>query len=564
MIESYLVESGQLQTENLEQARKVADPDDSSLGPLLVRLGFISESDLATAFATCHELSLLSNTGSVTPLGDTELPLAFLRQSSICPIGRSDTELTIALVDPEDRFAIQSVEVATGKSTKLIIATRQEIDALIDQLEGLHQSSVTRIVGEISVIEDAEDGREIERLRDMAAEAPIVRLVNLLIARAIDARASDIHVEPFDQRLAVRYRIDGVLKDVESPPISQAAPITSRIKLMSGLDIAERRLPQDGRIRFQHDGRSIDLRISTFPTVHGESVVMRILDSTSVVLDLEDIGFSTYVFDGLQRALSETTGIFLATGPTGSGKTTTLYAALQQLNSPTRKILTVEDPVEYQIDGINQLQVKPQIGLDFARALRSIVRQDPDVILIGEMRDLDTSRIAIQSALTGHLVLSTLHTNDAGSSMTRLLDMGVENYLVTSTVRAILAQRLVRTLCIECREEYKIDPATIPDLALGSEQFVASSTLLYRPTECPACDQSGYRGRSVIAEIMHMSDPIRDLIMAGADGQTLQAAAKAAGMISLGMDGVAKVLAGVTSLEEVARVTTLAKDASES
>lgn len=557
MIEEHLVAAGVIAASALDRARQVAEPGQSSIGPLLVRLGYLSGTDLATNYCSMLGLPRLDKSQATSPCGDTLLPVSFLREARLCPIFASGSDITVAIVDPEDRFSLQSAEIATEKSINVVVATQQEIDALIDRLEGQHFTGVDRIVSKLSAPETKDDEGEVRRLRDMAGEAPVVRLVNLLLGQAVDARASDMHIEPFVENLNVRYRIDGLLREVESPPREQARAITSRIKLIGGLDIAERRLPQDGRCQFQHDGQVIDLRISTFPTIHGESVVVRILNDALVSLDLDEIGFSTGVRAGINRVLQSPNGIFLATGPTGSGKTTTLYAALQQLNSPERKILTVEDPVEYQIDGVNQLQVKPQIGLDFPRALRSIVRQDPDVILIGEMRDLPTSQIAIQSALTGHLVLSTLHTNDAGSSVTRLLDMGIENYLVTSTVRAILAQRLIRTLCKSCRVAIHVEISGVPGFQYVSADVSSAHAEIFRAGACAHCDGSGYRGRSVIAELMPLSVAIAGHVMQRSEAATVQSAAVDEGMVPMLGDGFIKVTAGVTSLEEIARMTTL-------
>jgi len=401
---------------------------------------------------------------------------------------------------------------------------------------------------------DAYDESEaIDRLRDLASEAPVVRLVNTIIQRAIEARASDIHVEPASGRLRIRYRIDGVLKESESPPSRSAAAVVSRIKLMAKMNIAERRLPQDGRVHIRVQGTPIDLRVSTVPTIDGESVVLRILDQERAALELTALGFDETSGAALRRIIELPHGIVLVTGPTGSGKTTTLYALLRLLSSQERKILTIEDPVEYQLDGINQIQVKPQIGLDFPSALRSIVRQDPDVIMVGEMRDLETARIAVQSALTGHLVLSTLHTNDAGSSVTRLLDMGVEDYLVTSSVNAIVAQRLVRKLCPACRSPFAPPQALIDRLSLDA--IATGPVELFTAEGCEACDGTGYRGRTVIAEVLALSDALRRAILEHKDGKELERLGVAQGMSTMKIDGLRKALAGVTTIDEIARVT---------
>ncbi|MFC6669233.1 GspE/PulE family protein [Marinobacterium aestuariivivens] len=389
---------------------------------------------------------------------------------------------------------------------------------------------------------------------DMASGAPVIRLVNLIIQRAVEARASDIHVEPFENSLKVRYRIDGVLKEGEAPPMKMAPAVISRIKIMARLNIAERRLPQDGRIELRVQGQDLDVRVSTVPTMYGESVVLRLLNRESVSLDFVALGFAEDTRQALEELLKIPNGMILATGPTGSGKTTTLYTALHRLNTPERKIITVEDPVEYQLEGINQIQVKSSIGLTFASALRSIVRQDPDVIMVGEMRDLETARICIQSALTGHLVLSTLHTNDAATSVTRLLEMGVEDYLLTSTLNAVIAQRLVRVLCNHCKEAYTPLPEMVAELGLEALSG-GKPVQLYRAGGCQHCQGTGFHGRVVIHELLQMNDEIRRLSLQHADSGRIHQAARAAGMRTMYEDGCMKALAGITNLEEVIRVT---------
>jgi general secretion pathway protein E len=404
-------------------------------------------------------------------------------------------------------------------------------------------------------IDGKEGGNEddVEHLRDLASEAPVIRLVNLVMQRAVEARASDIHIEPFENRLKVRYRIDGVLQEVESPPSSSTAAVISRIKIMAKLNIAERRLPQDGRIMLRVQGKELDLRVSTVPTAYGESVVMRILDRENLVLDFHALGFTDEFLPGFMKVLDLPHGIMLVTGPTGSGKTTTLYTALEKLNTSEVKIITVEDPVEYQIEGVNQIQVKAQIGLDFSHALRSIVRQDPDIIMIGEMRDLETAKIAIQSALTGHLVLSTLHTNSAAGGITRLLDMGVDDYLLTSTVNGILAQRLVRRLDIESAERVLALPEVVADHRL--ERFTTDRPVqVYRP-QPSARSLTGYIGRTTIMEFLIMTDPLKRLIMQHAEAGRIEALAREEGMRTMYEDGLVKALKGVTTIEEVLRVT---------
>jgi general secretion pathway protein E len=393
---------------------------------------------------------------------------------------------------------------------------------------------------------------DIEHLKDLASEAPVIRLVNQIIQRAVESRASDIHIEPFADELKVRYRVDGILQEVSSPAARSTAAIISRVKIMAKLNIAERRLPQDGRIPLRVQGKELDLRVSTVPTMFGESVVMRLLDKESVRFDFDALGFDGSPRDRLEAILEIPYGILLVTGPTGSGKSTTLYTALSRLNTEARKIITVEDPVEYQLPGINQIQVKPQIGMTFAGALRSIVRQDPDIIMVGEMRDLETARIAVQSALTGHVVLSTLHTNDAASGVTRLLDMGVEDYLLTSTINGILAQRLVRRLCPKCRDPYR----PLPELAAKLERVAggAEEITLYRAGGCEDCNGTGYRGRLVITEVLNMTDPIRRAVLEHATATEIQRVAIGEGMLTMYEDGLRKAVEGRTTMEEVLRV----------
>ena len=372
------------------------------------------------------------------------------------------------MADPTDEYTIGAFRMVTGRDIKPVVAIPSELEAAMERLYGAGKSALGQIVGDVETrADDVAFDADVQQLKDLASEAPVIRMVSLIITNALEMRASDIHIEPFENRLIVRYRVDGVLHEVESPPRRLSAAVISRVKIMANLDIAERRLPQDGRIRLRVQGKEIDLRVSTVPTMHGESVVMRILDKGGVALDFNRLGFEEDTLAAFMKVLLEPHGVLLVTGPTGSGKTTTLYTALDTLNKPDVKILTVEDPVEYQMPGINQIQVKPQIDLTFANALRSIVRQDPDVIMIGEIRDLETAQIAVQSALTGHLVLSTVHTNDAASTVNRLLDMGVEDYLLTSTVIGILAQRLVRTLCEHCKEPYTALPEMVKQLGLA-------------------------------------------------------------------------------------------------
>jgi general secretion pathway protein E len=455
------------------------------------------------------------------------------------------------MANPRDSFAIKALSMASGQRIAPRVGVASEIENGIEKLYGGGRSQMGQIVESLGG--EGDDIQDVEHLRDLASEAPVIRLVNLVMQRAVEARASDIHIEPFENRLKVRYRIDGVLQEVESPPASSTAAVISRIKIMANLNIAERRLPQDGRIMHRVQGKELDLRVSTVPTSHGESVVMRILDREAINLDFDSLGFQDDLRKRFVRQLEMPHGIILVTGPTGSGKTTTLYTALSQINKPERKIITVEDPVEYQLEGINQIQAKPTIGLDFAHALRAIVRQDPDVIMIGEMRDLETAHIAIQSALTGHLVLSTIHTNDAAGGVTRMLDMGVEDYLLTSTVNAIMAQRLVRTLHPVYRETVELLPEVATELGFDDVR-TADRYTVYRPLPTEE-NPTGYFGRSAIVELLEMTDPIRRMVMQHATSGEIQRQAVSEGMRTMYQDGLLKCLDGTTTLEEVLRVT---------
>jgi general secretion pathway protein E len=480
----------------------------------------------------------------------------FLRDSRALPVREDADELVLAMADPTDTYAIDAFAMVTGRRVQPMVAVPGELDAALERLYGAGKSAMGQIVGDDVEMrgDELSFDADVQQLKDLASEAPVIRLVSLLITNALAARASDIHIEPFENRLVVRYRIDGVLHEIETPPRRLSAAVISRVKILANLDIAERRLPQDGRIRLRVQGKEIDLRVSTVPTMHGESVVMRILDKGGVALDFHKLGFLDDTLARFMQALKQPNGILLVTGPTGSGKTTTLYTALDELNKPDVKILTVEDPVEYQMPGINQIQVKPQIDLTFANALRSIVRQDPDVIMIGEIRDLETAQIAVQSALTGHLVLSTVHTNDAPGTVNRLLDMGVEDYLLTSTVVGIEAQRLVRTLCPHCKEAYTALPEMVEHT--GIAKFAKGGPVtLWHARGCSYCANTGYTGRISIIEVMPMTDGMRTLIMKHATATELKAEAVRGGMLTMYEDGLRKAVAGVTTIEEVLRAT---------
>jgi general secretion pathway protein E len=550
-----LIERGKLDAVNLERALRLQQESGDRLGALLVTLGVVAQRDVSEALAAQLGLPLVEAAGyPELPILEERISARFLRESRALPLREDDSELALAMADPTDAYTMNAFEMVTGRTVRPLVAIPTELEAALERLYGAGKSALGQIVGDVEQRDDVAFDADVQQLKDLASEAPVIRLVSLVITNALEMRASDIHIEPFENRLIVRYRIDGVLHEIESPPRRLSSAVISRVKIMANLDIAERRLPQDGRIRLRVQGKEIDLRVSTVPTMHGESVVMRILDKGGVALDFEKLGFEPDTLKAFLDVLFEPHGILLVTGPTGSGKTTTLYTALDRLNKPDVKILTVEDPVEYQMPGINQIQVKPQIDLTFANALRSIVRQDPDVIMIGEIRDLETAQIAVQSALTGHMVLSTVHTNDAASTVNRLLDMGVEDYLLTSTVVGILAQRLVRTLCQHCKESYTALPELVDELGLAKFAHSGSVTL-YHAKGCKECAQTGFLGRISIMEMLPMSDPLRSLIMRHATSTELRTEAIKEGMLTMYEDGIRKALAGKTAIEEVLRVT---------
>jgi len=547
-IADYLQRSEKLRDADLSKIKRMQEETpDVSFVSMLNRLGAVSDKDIAEALGSLLALPVVDRDQYPTEaLLDGEISFRFLKESSSIPLDQKENKVVLAMADPLDQHVIDAIRIATGKSVEVQIGTLSDIDEAINQISGVDASKMDQIVDEVGVDEISDD--ELDQLKDLASEAPVIRLVNLIIQRAAEQGASDIHIEPFEGNLKVRYRVDGVLQEVESPPRQFAAAIISRVKIMAKLNIAERRLPQDGRIRNRIQGREYDMRISTVPTMHGESVVMRLLNQESVVLDFKALGFQQADHEKFVDALRQPHGMILLTGPTGSGKTTTLYTALSLLNEPHRKIITVEDPVEYQLEGINQIQAKASIGLTFANALRSIVRQDPDVIMVGEMRDLETAEICVQSALTGHLVLSTLHTNDSVSSVTRLMEMGVEDYLLTSTLNAVIAQRLVRVLCEQCKTK-----AELPENV--KQEMGASHSHMYVSRGCENCNHTGYSGRISIIEMLMITEEIRKLILEHADASTLAAAAIQQGMRTMYQDGLQKVAQGITTLDEVLRVT---------
>ncbi|HEV8043415.1 MAG TPA: ATPase, T2SS/T4P/T4SS family [Bryobacteraceae bacterium] len=536
-----LIERKLISEEDLERALELQKERGDKIGKTLVDMGFVAMRDVLAALADQLGVPLVAIDGPPSVSTETEaLSPRFLRQSRCLPVGRDDHTVTLAMADPLDVETIAAVRNCTGLKISTVLAAEQEILDAIDKYYG--QSAR----GETDLLADgAEASEDLEHLRDMASEAPVIRQVNAIIAQAVEKRASDIHLEPFEKEFRIRYRVDGILYNQDPPPREMKAAMISRVKLMAKLNIAERRLPQDGRIKIKTLGREVDLRVSTLPTLYGESVVMRLLDrSAGDFYDLGRLGFDQHMFSRMEHFTSMPHGIFLVTGPTGSGKSTTLYSALKRINLSDKKIITIEDPVEYQMDGINQIHVNTQIGLTFASGLRHIVRQDPDVIMVGEIRDRETADIAIRASLTGHYVYSTLHTNDAPSAVTRLTDMGVENYLISSSLVAVLAQRLVRLICDRCKA---------PD---GTRIAPDGETVpCFRGRGCENCFGSGYTGRVGIFELMELNDEIRKQIMRGDDALAITAVARRNGMRSLREDGWLKISHGLTTPDEVMRVT---------
>ena len=549
-----LVEGGTIDRRTLDRAGRVAVETGGRLDHVLTQLGLVSERALAEALAQLVGAPLAeARDYPDTPLFLDRLKVKFLRKVRALPIAATNGRATLAMADPLDVFTRNAVSAALGHPVGVAVAVPIELEAAFDRLYAGSEEGGDGAALLDEVVSDAEPAEEdAERLKDLASEAPVIRLVNQLIARAVETHASDVHVEPFPDRLRVRYRYDGVLHEIEPPPARLQAAIISRNKIMARLDIAERRLPQDGRIKLTVRGHEIDFRVSTIPSLHGEKVVLRVLDRTAVEFDYEKLGLPADIRHGIERALELPNGMVLVTGPTGSGKTTTLYTGLLKLNTVARNVVTVEDPIEYQLAGINQIQVKPQIGLNFASLLRSILRQDPDVIMIGEIRDLETAQIAVQAALTGHLVLSTVHTNSAAATMTRLRDMGLEDYLMTATLKAVLAQRLVRRLCPECKAAEPAPGALIERFDM-TRLAPAKAIALHHPVGCPACRGTGFRGRRAIAELLVPTRAVDRLIFEGADDAAIERAAVGEGMRPIFDSGLLAVLEGDTTIEEVVR-----------
>ncbi|MFH1652665.1 MAG: type II secretion system ATPase GspE [Pseudomonadota bacterium] len=552
---SILLETTSLTREQLDQALTVQRERGVRLGEALIQLKFLRSEDILKALSIQlgfpYENKI--DVDSIPPDLVANVPINYAKQNEILPLKKEDGFLWVAIADSTNFFALDDLRMLFNMDIKPVIASSYEIVNAINAVYNKTSGAGDEAIGALGEGEIADEFNEPVDLLDASDEAPIIRLVNTLLFRAVKQKASDIHVEPFEREFMIRFRINGILYDVMRPPKRAQNSIISRIKVMSQLNIAEKRMPQDGRIRIKIAGKDIDIRVSTIPTAHGESVVMRLLDTSSVLLDLDTLGFYGRNLELLNQLIKLRHGILLVTGPTGSGKTTTLYSALSKLNSSELKIITVEDPIEYQLPGINQMQVNPKIDLTFAAGLRAFLRQDPDVIMVGEIRDRETAEIAIHASLTGHLVFSTLHTNDAPSTITRLVDMGVEPFLVASSLVAVVAQRLIRSLCNECARKYTPEAEELAEVGLKLEDLKGKPIL--RPVGCPACMETGYSGRTGIHEIMLISDTVRKEIMKGSDASEIRIVAIKEGMKTLRDDAAQKVLDGVTSLEEVIRVT---------
>ena len=546
-----LVAGGLLSERDLERARVAKREMGCMLGEALVRLGLVAESNLVTALCEELDVAFAAKEGyPEEPVILESLPEQFLLNNAVVPLSDREDAVVFAALKPQDPFIKKALHLATGKRIELRLGLAADIEAALERYTQDEEE------GDLDAFNgfDSSDDEFVEHLRDLASEAPVIQRVNQLIQSSMDLGASDIHLESIDGGLRIRYRIDGVLQDAAAQVDERlAAAVISRVKLLANLNIAERRLPQDGRIMMRVKGHELDLRVSSLPTVHGECVVMRVLDRQSVRLDIEDMGFSPDILKHYLGLLNRPHGVLLLTGPTGSGKTTTLYASLSNLDSDSLKVITVEDPVEYQLEGINQIPVQSQIDLTFARALRSILRQDPDIIMIGEMRDTETAQIAVQASLTGHLVLSTLHTNTAAGAITRLEDMGVERFLITAAVNGVLAQRLVRVLCQHCKRPTELGPKQLKQLGLTVKE--AREASIYEPVGCEHCKQTGFSGRTAIHELFVLSPELQKSILDGADANQLNEQARANGMGTLLEDGMRKVQAGLTSIDEVLRVT---------
>ncbi len=555
-VEKILLAHQKISAKTLEEMKQHNFHNGKYLGKALVEHGYIHVNALLETLSRDLKLEFLKLADypkDSLPVSGLKVSRTFLTEKIVFPLKLENGCLTVAAFNPFNHSVFEDMRTASGKDIRVVLSSEDDILEAIETFYGEGVSTMDRMVENIQDDDAAQidEADNAEHIRDMASEAPVIKLVNHILSQAIDLGASDIHLEPFNDDLVLRYRIDGILHDFEAPPKRLQSAICTRIKIMSKLDISERRLPQDGRIRLKTSGKDIDMRISTLPTLYGESVVMRILDRGNITVSLDHLGFPEKELAQFVQLIQKPYGKILVTGPTGSGKTTTLYAGLQKINTPDKKIITIEDPVEYQLRGVNQIHVKPSIGLSFASGLRSIVRQDPDVIMVGEIRDSETADISIQAALTGHLVFSTVHTNDSAGAVTRLQDMGIESFLISSALLGVLAQRLVRTICKHCKEEYELEGA----LAEQMGPWGRSGLKVFRGKGCKHCANTGFRGRMGIYELLIVDDKIRELILSSASSHLIRNQARKTGMKTLREDGWDKVIRGITTVEEVLRVT---------
>lgn len=548
-----LISRGMVTREQLESALKKQKETSRRLGEILVDDGIINQDQLNAVLAERLGVDNIGlEEGDVDSLAATMIPEKLARRYGAIPVKfLDDNALLVAMVDPTNVFAIDDLRMMTGYDIKPAIATAEDV---FEQISKVHRLGETVEEDDEEAAEAAADEQAGQvDIRDVASEAPIIKLVNSVISQGVDDRASDLHFEPREKELVIRFRVDGVLHEIMSVPKRMQAGVLSRLKVMADIDIAERRIPQDGRIGLTVGGKPIDIRVASMPTVYGEKIVLRLLDKSSVLLDLSDLGFSEKALKRYETSYMKPYGAILVTGPTGSGKSTTLYATLNVLNTKEKNIITVEDPVEYRLNGINQTQINPKAGLTFASGLRAILRSDPDIVMVGEIRDKETAQIAIESALTGHLVLSTLHTNDAPGALTRLTEMGVEPFLTASAIECVLAQRLARKLCPDCKEDYQPTDEALRQNGFP-EAVLGEGITLYRPRGCPRCNNTGYKGRLGLYEVMLVSEAIERLTVERKSADEISRVAQAEGMLTLRQDGIDKVLKGATSMEEIGRV----------
>ncbi len=559
-----LVNAKLLNEEQLKKALSTQQKEGGKLGSILVKLGYVTEDKLLNFLS--HQFGIPAvnlSTQEVDINLIKMLPAEVAQKYQVIPVARKGATLTIAMVDPSDVFAIDDIKFMTGYDVQPVLSTEGSIRSAINKYYDTTDALQTVLKdiklqeaiedGDVDIVHEGDEKVDLKDLKEAVEEAPVVKLVNFILADGVTKGVSDIHVEAYEKKFRVRYRLDGILYEVMAPPMKLRAAMTSRLKIMAELDIAERRLPQDGRIKLRMKNKEVDLRVSTLPCLFGEKVVMRILDKSNLTLDLTKLGFEPKALQDFMNAINSPYGMVLVTGPTGSGKTTTLYSALNQINQIDVNIMTAEDPVEYYLMGINQVQMKDEIGLNFAAALRSFLRQDPDVVMVGEIRDYETAEIAVKAALTGHLVLSTLHTNDAPSTINRLLNMGIEPFLVSSSVLLILAQRLIRKVCQQCKEVEKVPVKSLIDIGFSPEE--AEKVVCYRGKGCTNCSDTGYKGRIAIYEVMPIGDEIKELILEGASASEIKKTAAKMGMKTLRMSGLQKIKDGMSSVEEVVRVT---------